>query len=149
MFIRQATKYDLGGVLSCLRELNKEHVTYFSKKRVKWLLRNKCVAVCVSEALGILGAIVVQDNYGDEFEIFAIAVHPSFQNKGIGVGSKLLRFAEAMARACDREVIFAHSYDFYGATPFYTKNGYNRQGTGVYTFYKYLEFPEGHQRSLF
>lgn len=135
MYIRQATKYDLGGVLECLRELNKEHVSYFSRKRVKWLLRNKCVAVCVSEALGILGAIIVEDKYGDEFEIFAIAVHPSYQ-KGLGVGSKLLRFAEAMARACDREIIYAYSYDFYGATPFYEKNGYIRQGEGVYPFFK-------------
>jgi N-acetylglutamate synthase-like GNAT family acetyltransferase len=147
MHIRPATKFDLRTVLECLRELNKEHVDYFHKNKVKWLLKNKCVAVCESASGEIMGVCIVEDQYDDTFEIFAIAVNPTYQ-KYYGVGSKLLKWAEAMAIACDREVIFANSYDFYNATPFYEKNGYTRQGEGVYTFFKYLDFPIGHQYTL-
>lgn len=137
MQIRPATKYDVTPIYLAFKELNKSHVDYFNRNRVKWLIKNKCVAVVTSSVGTVLGACAVEDKYGDLFEIFAISVRPEYH--GLGVGTKLIKWAEAMARACDREIIFADSYKFYGATPFYTRLGYHRQDwEGYYTFYKYV-----------
>jgi N-acetylglutamate synthase-like GNAT family acetyltransferase len=138
MIVRQATREDLDGVLSCLATLNQNIVNYFTRKRIKFLLKNYCIAV-VENRGRIMGACVIDSDSKDTLEVFAIGVHPYWQNHG--VGSKLLRWAEAMAYATNRDVLSADSYYFYEAKDFYEKAGYfathHPNGWG-YTFYKYL-----------
>ena len=147
MRLRLATKNDALGVYESLRELNQEFVKHFNAKRVKDILEKYPVGVVESENGGIMGACVVKEGYNnDALEIYAIAVNPYF--KKLGVGSMLLKWAEDEAIKNDCSYIYAESYGFYNATPFYKKNGYTRFGEDIYIFVKRLEFPIGHQFTL-
>ena len=138
MLIKQATRENTDAVLSCFQELNKCGISYFSKKRTKSVIDKYCVAMAVQN-LRVWGACAIKlDN--TVLEIFAIAVVPDGQ--GYGVGRKLLGWAEIMAKETDLSVVIAHSYEFYGARPFYQKLGYTeiekkdtKEGT-VLTFAK-------------
>jgi len=118
--IRQATREDWWHVLEALKVLNVHGVEHFTKKRVKELVKKHCVGL-ISDGVDVAGACVLEVE-DKAIEIYALGIAPHYQ--GMGLGSKFIRWSEAMARGVEVPFLYANSYEFYGALPFYEKNGF-------------------------
>lgn len=122
MPIKQATSSDAWHVLEALRVLNVHGVDFFTKKRVKEVIKKCCVGL-IADGVDVAGACAVRTEDDYALEIFALGITPQYQ--GMGLGSKFIRWAEAMATGLELPFLYANSYTFYNALPFYQRNGFS------------------------
>lgn len=134
--IEFATSEDVEAVAECLTELNQNFVNHFGITATEKYL--EYLPILIYRENGQILGVCVLDGRNDYLEIEAIAVHKNHQKKGIG--TKLIKSVEHIARQNNYESIRALSYAFYNAKPFYDRHGFktNDSGKHGYLFIKRL-----------
>lgn len=141
MIIRNATKDDLPGILPLLAELGyPTSLDILTVRFEKFLMHaNYGVALCEldHQILGFVAwtkaTLFVLD--ADKFHIEALVV--ATEHRGCGIGEKLMRFVEEIAKASSPSIIDLTS-------------GVRRAKDGTHAFYKRLGYKnEGHMAKLY